>query len=78
MKYIDSNIVKNIMIILPAIATLLMFCYVVQHYAVDIPQWDDYDQSLNFLINYTTSNSVLYKVLLLVGQHNEHRIVLVK
>lgn len=78
MKYINNNIVRNIMIILPAVATLFMFCYVVQHYALNLPLWDDYYQSLVFVNNYVTQDSITQKALLLIAQHNEHRIFLVR
>lgn len=55
------------------LTALYLFYHALNEYAVNIPVTDDYQATLSFLYNYETYPANRFA--LLVGQHNEHRIV---
>lgn len=48
---------------------------VVYKYAVNIPDWDDYDAILRFLNKLVDEQDFLSKIKIIFSQHNEHRIL---
>ena len=50
--------------------------FLITRYAVDIPDWDDYDAVLGFLSDFQLAKSGAEKIMLLFSQHNEHRIAI--
>lgn len=50
------------------------YFFIVYHYSVNIPFWDDYTH-LNVITRMVISDSITEKLQLLVSFHNEHRIV---
>lgn len=66
----------RICISLPMLFSIAIFVYLANKYSLNIPLWDDDYQYLNFLNRYVSSDSVHDKIMLLLKQHNEHRIAL--
>src|SRR5699024_204001 len=50
------------------------YFFIVYHYSVNIPFWDDYTH-LNVITEFINSDSLLEQIKLLFSLHNEHRIV---
>jgi hypothetical protein len=74
-KTIDSNSTPFKTIAYLAIAIpALIYIFNVQHYALNLPHWDDYDAILKFLSNYHQA-AAGDKIALLFSQQNEHRIL---
>ena len=53
----------------------IIFLWAELRYDVNMPNWDDYDSVLNWLVTFSRPASFMDKVDLLFRQHNEHRIV---
>lgn len=56
------------------LATVFIYFYTINTYAVNVPMKDDYDAILDFLNKFSASN-LGDKITLLFSQHNEHRIL---
>lgn len=67
----------NVLLIFCLIA-ISMFIYLSIKYTYNLPMWDDYDQTLSFMNKYVQAGSMHDKILLLLSQHNEHRILTVR
>lgn len=61
-------------IVFPALFSVVIFIALSYKYSLNLPLWDDYYQYLNFLNRYVASDSMHDKIMLLLQQHNEHRI----
>lgn len=53
----------------------ILFLWAELRYDVNMPNWDDYDSVLNWLVTFSRPGSFMEKMDLLFRQHNEHRIV---
>jgi hypothetical protein len=53
----------------------IIFLWAELRYDVNMPNWDDYDSVLSWLVRFLQPDSFMNKLDLLFGQHNEHRIV---
>jgi hypothetical protein len=68
---------KNILTALLILFPIVIFYWVFQKYAVNMPHWDDF-AIRNTLTKILETNSIPEKIKLLFSQHNEHRILLTR
>jgi hypothetical protein len=72
--YFGSYLFRTVYIFLYCLP-FVMFLWAELRYDVNMPNWDDYDSVLNWLVTFSQPGSFMNKLELLFRQHNEHRIV---
>ena len=69
--------IKNTLTYCLILTPIIVFWYVFEKYAVNIPHWDDFAVR-NSLLSFLNSPTTLEKLKILFAQHNEHRIFLTR
>ncbi len=73
-KWRDNNLFKIIYILVFAIP-FFIFLWAELRYDVNMPNWDDYNTVLNWIVDFSHSTSFTNRLDILFRQHNEHRVV---
>jgi hypothetical protein len=69
-------ILLSCLILTGTVIPIIKYCELLNNFAINIPAWDDFDSTLNFLLDFQSAPDVQTKVSLILSQHNEHRIIL--